>query len=64
MTARLASASGCSNGDIRVVDGRTKYEGRVEVCWGGVWGTVCNDQWTDRNSVVVCKQLGFSRYGN
>jgi len=36
-------------------------EGRVEVLYNGVWGTICSDGWSNGNSDVVCRSLGFSR---
>ena len=44
---------------IRLADGNSPYSGRVEIYRNGVWGTVCDDNWTNTNAQVVCQQLGF-----
>ena len=48
----------CTDGDIRLSEG-SSTAGRVEVCIGDLWGTVCDDNWDDVDSVVVCRQLGL-----
>ena len=48
---------------IRLVGGINETEGRVEICLGGQWGTVCDDQWEDVEARVVCRQLGYSWTG-
>ena len=55
--------SGCSEGDIRLVGGAVYYEGRVEICLGGVWGTVCDDNWEVQEAAVACRRLGFMDSG-
>ena len=53
----------CITGEVQLVDGETDNEGRVEVCFGGIWGTVSDNTWNYNDVVVLCQQLGFSPIG-
>ena len=53
----------CENGDVRLVEGVSDYEGRVEICHGGVWGNVCSHGINNAAATIVCKQLGLSLHG-
>ena len=49
----------CTEGAVRLVNGSTPAEGRVEVCLNGVWGTVTDDAFSNTDAKVVCRQLNF-----
>ena len=46
---------------VRLVDGPTIYEGRVEVRHNGTWGPVCDYGWDLNDVQVLCHQLGFGK---
>ena len=58
-----ANSPVCEHGALRLVGGDIELEGRVEICIGGRWGTICNDNWDRTDARVVCRQLGFSPQG-
>ena len=44
---------------IRLVGGSSSNEGRVEILLGGVWGTICDDDFDDYDATVICRMAGY-----
>ena len=53
----------CQEGDVRLLEGRSEFEGRVEICRNGLWGSVCHHGWDSADAGVVCRELGFLAIG-
>lgn len=53
----------CNHGDIRLTSSASSVQGRVELCYDGVWGKICSSGWGKAEATVVCRQLGFSSEG-
>lgn len=57
----------CEHGQLRLkstgVPQEEQLEGTLEICFGGNWGTVCDDGWDNVDASVACRQLGFSYAG-
>ena len=49
----------CNDEDIRLVGGSSTNEGTVELCYKGVWRTVCGTNWDRESVLVACRQLGL-----
>ena len=45
--------------EYRLMDG-TDLEGRIEVKYRGVWGTICDDDFGNKEAQVFCNSLGFT----
>ncbi|XP_015590101.1 uncharacterized protein LOC107265302 isoform X3 [Cephus cinctus] len=46
--------------ELRLANGSSPLEGRVEVRHHGIWGTVCDDDFTTAAATVICKSLGYA----
>ena len=55
-----ATVPGPAEESLRVADGNSDKEGRLEIYHDGIWGTVCDDQFTTEDAIVACRQLGYS----
>jgi hypothetical protein len=53
------TAANCRDGDVRLVNGSSPLEGRIEVCFNNVWGTVCDEGFDSDDAQVVCNQLAL-----
>ena len=49
---------GPQNFEVRLILGNDSY-GILQVYFNGLWGTVCQDLFSDAAASVVCRQLGF-----
>ena len=45
---------------MRLNGGTNRQQGRVEIMYQGMWGTICDDGWDDVDATVVCRELGLS----
>ena len=49
-----------SDGELRIEDGPSDNEGRLEIFHDGEWGAVCDDFFSNVDAKVSCKQLGYT----
>jgi len=44
---------------VRLAGSGLDNAGRLEINYGGIWGTVCRDKFDDDDAKVACYMLGF-----
>ena len=59
----LLTTAPCTHGMLQLANGIIDNEGRVEICYNNVWGTVCDNSWSSNDAKVVCRQLGYQTIG-
>ena len=54
-----------TNYDVRLVGGNDTSEGIVEICYGGVWNSLCSSYspytFNNRLAASICYQLGYRK---
>ncbi|KAK6194751.1 hypothetical protein SNE40_000318 [Patella caerulea] len=60
----IPAATAISAIEVRLADGLSYNQGRVELKIYGVWGTVCDDSFQSRDAAVICKMLGYQKGGS
>ena len=59
VSKRCSFTGECTHGNVRLVGGSVANEGRLELCWFGIWGTVNNANFGTQDATVVCRQLNY-----
>ena len=59
LAAAIFEVNGQADGDVKLINGPTNYQGTVAVYHNNAWGTMCDDSWEKVDADVVCRQLGF-----
>ena len=52
-------ANSQQDGDVKLINGPTQYQGTVAIYYNKTWGTLCDDSWQYVDGDVICRQLGF-----
>ncbi|KAG2446280.1 hypothetical protein HXX76_000869 [Chlamydomonas incerta] len=63
LISRLLWSTAAQGPAIKLVNGSTPYEGRVEILLNGTYGTVCSDGFDVAEARVVCRMLGLPDTG-
>ena len=45
------------------MNGTGPHEGRVEICYSGLWKSACDYWWTNSDAKVICSQLHYPPQG-
>ena len=53
--------TGETAGEMYIAD--SLATGRIELCYQGLWRTLCKNSWSREDAAVACNQLGFSKAG-
>ena len=59
----MCCSAECEDGSLRLVDGNSPHDGRLEVCQVRVWGTICTHMWDRNDGMIACRQLGINATG-
>ena len=66
LTLNMKVSQECEERDIRMTNTRVHTNGStyfiaggLQICVGSQWGTVCQNQWSDTDATVACRQLGL-----
>jgi len=55
----ICSGQVCIDGSINLTGFSVPYAGRVEICVNNQWDVMCGANWSLKNSLVICRQLGY-----
>lgn len=60
ISRNLSIGDECTNGDVRMVNGSTVDEGRVEYCYEKTWSPVCS--LSSRAATLMCQKMGYTSF--